>query len=124
MSDHCQSPHRLPVPQKGREAAAWDSHASRQQIIWSVVCQIPSGRTASYGEVARRAGLPGLARYVGRSLSQLPPGSQVPWHRVVNAQRRISFSLASPQGQEQQLRLEAEGIAVAMGRVGKVFFEG
>ncbi|MAM00557.1 MAG: cysteine methyltransferase [Alteromonadaceae bacterium] len=124
MCDHCHSPHHLPLATKASEATAWDSPANRQQIIWSVVCQIPSGRTASYSEVARRAGLPGLARYVGRTLAQLPPGSQVPWHRVVNAQRRISFSLDSPQGQEQKLRLEAEGITVEKGRVAKRVFEG
>ncbi|QCF26424.1 MGMT family protein [Hydrocarboniclastica marina] len=124
MCDRCHSPHHLPLATKASEARAWDSPANRQQIIWSVVCQIPSGRTASYGEVARRAGVPGLARYVGRTLAQLPPGSQVPWHRVVNAQRRISFSLDSPQGQEQKLRLEAEGITVEKGRVAKRVFEG
>ena len=82
----------------------------KKQRIWQVIHQIPCGYIASYGQVAAQAGLPNSARLVGNVLKQLPPNSKLPWHRVVNAQRKISFSLGTPAYLEQKSRLEAEGI--------------
>ena len=79
---------------------------------WRAICraveQIPRGRVASYGQVAELAGLPGRARLVGRVLAHLPPGSELPWHRVVNA--RGELSLPGSGAQRQRERLEAEGV--------------
>ena len=78
--------------------------------IWQVVASIPAGRVCSYGGVATLAGMPGNARLVGRILSQLPTGSNLPWHRVINAGGRISFTPQSETWLEQRRRLEAEGV--------------
>lgn len=78
--------------------------------IWQVVHSVPAGRVTSYGRVAELAGLPRAARLVGRTLSQLPPGSALPWHRVVNSSGRISFPPGSPSHREQRERLLAEGV--------------
>lgn len=59
--------------------------------IICVVRRIPLGNVATYGQVARLAGLPQNARQVGAVLRSLPAGSEVPWHRVVNSQGRISL---------------------------------
>ena len=84
---------------------------SRYQAIYSVVRRIPEGRVATYGQVARLAGQPGRARLVGYALSALRDGIPVPWHRVVNAQGRISGrSDGSAAALEQRLRLESEGV--------------
>src|ERR1041385_5478860 len=53
--------------------------------IFAIVSRIPRGRVATYGQVARLAGIPGQPRLVGYALSALGEGSRVPWHRVVNA---------------------------------------
>ena len=53
---------------------------------------IPKGKVASYGQVARLAGMPNQARLVGQTLSRLPHDSKLPWHRVVNASLRISLT--------------------------------
>ena len=53
-----------------------------------------------------------MARHVGWALAALPEGTDVPWHRVVNSQGRISLRTDSPGGDVQRLRLEAEGIAI------------
>src|SRR5436853_7228935 len=53
--------------------------------IYAVVRRIPRGRVATYGGVARLAGLPGQARLVGYALHALRTGSVLPWHRVTNA---------------------------------------
>lgn len=81
------------------------------QRIYAVVSRIPRGRVATYGQVARLANLPGQARLVGYALSALPDGSRVPWHRVINAQGRISGRTGgSDWGILQRLRLAREGV--------------
>ena len=86
--------------------------------IYAVVRRIPRGRVASYGQVARLAGMAGHARQVGYALHALPEGTDVPWHRVINAQGRVS-TRADPGWVELQLRLLAhEGIVPdAVGRI-------
>jgi methylated-DNA-protein-cysteine methyltransferase-like protein len=84
---------------------------NRYQAICNVVRLIPAGAVATYGQVARLAGMPGRARQVGYALSALPGGSVIPWHRVVNARGRISpRSDGCPADEIQRLRLEAEGV--------------
>lgn len=78
--------------------------------IWQVVALIPRGKVATYGDVASRAGLPGAARRVGRALRHLPANTRIPWHRVVNAQGRISIADHSVSKYTQRDRLEAEGV--------------
>lgn len=84
--------------------------ADRYQRIWDVVEGIPFGCVLNYGEVARLAGLPGRARLVGRALGRAPKKRKLPWHRVVNAQGRISFPEGSDKGELQRELLEAEGV--------------
>jgi len=46
---------------------------------------IPYGETATYGELAARAGSPGAARAVGRVMNRNPLPPVIPCHRVVAA---------------------------------------
>ena len=85
-------------------------HNAKYQKIWKVVTLIPKGAVASYGQVADLAGLPGNARLVSRALRSAPAESEVYWHRVVNAQRRISFPFASPGYIRQKALLVSEGV--------------
>jgi len=78
--------------------------------VWQVIALIPKGRVATYGQVADLSGLPGGARRVGRILSQLPRGTRIPWHRVVNASGGISLPTDSSGFARQRARLEREGI--------------
>lgn len=84
--------------------------------ILAAVRAIPPGQVASYGEVARRAGLPRRARLVARTLSGAGEAG-VPWHRVVRADGRIAFPRDSEGYREQCARLRAEGVVVTEGRV-------
>lgn len=84
---------------------------SHYQRIYDVVSQIPEGTVATYGDVARWAGLPRHARLVGYALNHLPPHSDLPWQRVINAQGGISLGRLTVVGAlEQRQRLEQEGI--------------
>jgi len=71
---------------------------------------IPAGRVATYGQVAEEAGLPRRARLVGTALRHLTGDSGVPWHRVVNAQGRISDRPRPDAVTEQRTLLEDEGV--------------
>jgi len=91
---------------------------SSYQRIYAVVRRIPRGRVTTYGTVARLAGLPGQARQVGYALSALRDGTSVPWHRVINAQGRLSLErAASGAGLTQRMRLEREGVVFEGSRV-------
>lgn len=71
----------------------------------------------SYGELAAIAGLGRAARWVGRTLSQLPEGSSLPWHRVTAAGGRLSLAQGTASGDEQRQRLRDEGIHLTNDRV-------
>jgi methylated-DNA-protein-cysteine methyltransferase-like protein len=84
--------------------------------IHRVVSRIPKGRVATYGQIARLAGLRGQARLVGYAMHALPVGSRVPWQRVVNARGEISLPGSSATRQRE--RLEREGVRFdARGRI-------
>jgi methylated-DNA-protein-cysteine methyltransferase-like protein len=87
------------------------------QAMWHVVCAIPRGQVATYGDVARAAGFPGRARQAGLAMRVAPRELDVPWHRVVGSGGRIVFPRASHAHREQARRLRAEGVLVKNGRV-------
>ncbi len=93
--------------------------AGPHERIFAVVRKIPRGRVTTYGTVARLAGFGAHARLTGYALSALPSGTSVPWHRVINAQGRLSLERSSSgSGITQRLRLSNEGVVVdAAGRV-------
>lgn len=79
--------------------------------VLAAVRAIPRGRVATYGQIARLAGLGGQARRAGYALAALPAGSRVPWHRVVNASGRISRRSGDRSVEILQRRLlEREGV--------------
>lgn len=91
---------------------------SRWDRVYAVIRRIPRGRVATYGQIARLAGLPGQARQVGYALSALPTGSRVPWHRVINARGEVSRRSRPGAELTQRMLLEREGLRFdARGRV-------
>ncbi|MDN5641724.1 MAG: MGMT family protein [Acinetobacter sp.] len=82
-------------------------------MIFQVIAQIPYGRVASYGQIARLAGIPKHSRLVGYVLKHMDADSSLPWYRVINSQGKISLSRLNDQGQNIQAQLlMAEGILV------------
>jgi methylated-DNA-protein-cysteine methyltransferase-like protein len=84
--------------------------------ILAAIRAIAPGEVAGYGEVARRAGLPGRARLVARLLAG-NEDPDLPWHRVLRSDGRIAFPENSRGWREQTRRLRAEGVVVEKGRV-------
>ena len=85
--------------------------------IWKAVAGIPRGQVASYGSIARRAGLPRRARLVGHALKVATARLKLPWHRVLNARGAISLPAGSKAHRLQRKLLEEEGVVFRRGRV-------
>jgi methylated-DNA-protein-cysteine methyltransferase-like protein len=83
---------------------------NKHEHIYAVVKRIPKGRVATYGQIARLAGIPGHARRVGYALSALSDHRRVPWHRVVNAKGGISVRSEPGFEEIQRALLDREGI--------------
>ena len=74
--------------------------------VLSAVAEIPEGRVATYGQIARLIGRERSARLVGRVLSMAELYGDFPCHRVVDHSGRTA-----PGFSEQRALLEAEGVA-------------
>jgi methylated-DNA-protein-cysteine methyltransferase-like protein len=88
------------------------SHQSHYAKIYAAIRRIPKGKVATYGQIAKLAGLPRHPRLVGYALFNSEADSRLPWHRVVNAKGEISYSPSRRKADHlQRLLLEAEGVA-------------
>ena len=87
------------------------------KAVWQVVQGIPRGHVLTYGEVARLAGMRRAARRVAQAMRRAPRGMKLPWHRVVNAQGRISLPKDSASHRRQKELLEAEGVVFEEGKI-------
>jgi methylated-DNA-[protein]-cysteine S-methyltransferase len=68
------------------ETIPWRTCGTSFQLsCWQALCDIPVGRTASYGEQAVRIGKPKAVRAVGLANGANPIGLIVPCHRVIGA---------------------------------------
>lgn len=92
-----------------------------RDAVYQIVAAIPAGKVSSYGAVARQAGFPRHARFVGRLMSQLPDESRLPWHRVLRGDGRIALA-GTPSGEIQIQRLLDEQVPVLGDRVPKSSF--
>jgi len=79
------------------------------RTVARVVRAIPRGRVLSYSRVAVLAGLPGRARLIGKVMATI--GSQLPWWRVLRADRTMAEEVRVEQGK----RLRREGVKVQDG---------
>jgi methylated-DNA-protein-cysteine methyltransferase-like protein len=96
-----------------------------QQQVWELVRRVPAGKVVTYGQVAALLPPPhGVEpdayrslgpRWVGGAMAACPP--DVPWHRVVNAQGKISVRNAAAMQRQEDLLLQ-EGVAFSpVGRI-------
>ena len=85
--------------------------------IYEAVKKIPKGKVATYGQVAKMAGNPKMSRAVGNALHKNPNPEEIPCFRVVNSKGELSGAFAFGGENEQQKRLEADGIEVKNGKV-------
>ena len=77
--------------------------------IYEVIRQVPTGKVATYGQIADFVGKC-TPRMVGYALAALKPGLDVPWQRIINSQGKISLRADGAESIEQRYLLELEGI--------------
>lgn len=85
-------------------------------LVWEITRLIPSGKVATYGQIARFIPLPSgmnprdyqawSPRWVGAAMSVCPQG--VPWQRVINSQGKISLRKGSGPNLQKQLLEDEE----------------
>ncbi|MBV1910491.1 MAG: MGMT family protein [Kangiellaceae bacterium] len=85
--------------------------------IWKTVQVVPSGKVASYGQIADLAGLPGRARLVGKSLGLAPSSMNLPWYRILRSSGQLAFEKGTRQAEMQKGFLQEEGVVVMNNRV-------
>lgn len=61
-----------------------------RRAFYETIACVPYGKVATYGQVATVAGYPGQARQVGFALAGMPEAWDLPWHRIINAQGKVS----------------------------------
>ena len=74
-------------------------------VFYTTLASIPAGRFCSYGDIAKLCGV--HVRQVLAWLRNLPVDSNLPWHRLINGQRRIAVY---PGNQKQYRLLAKEGL--------------
>ena len=87
------------------------------KAMYAVVKNIPKGKVASYGTVARLAGYPRCSRQVGFALHRNPDSENIPCHRVVFKDGSLSKAFLFGGENRQRELLEAEGVRFVGGRV-------
>ena len=90
---------------------------SPSKRIYEAVKKIPKGKVATYGQVAKMAGNPKMARAVGNALHHNPDPDLIPCYRVVNAKGELAGAFAFGGEEVQADLLRADGIEVVGGKV-------
>ena len=77
--------------QDGAEQLPLDVRATEfQRRVWEALRKIPSGKTASYAEIARAVGDGRAVRAVARACATNPVALAIPCHRVVHSDGSLS----------------------------------
>ncbi len=85
-----------------------------QRRVWAALREIPHGETISYGQLARRLGMPGASRAVGLANGRNPIAIVIPCHRVIGADGRLTGYGGGLERKAWLLRHEA-GVAELQG---------
>lgn len=80
-----------------------------KKVIASIK-EIPRGKVATYGQIARVAGKPQGSRGVAWILHSSSVTQDLPWHRVINSKGKISFPEMTESWVKQKRLLEKEGV--------------
>lgn len=82
--------------------------------VMQEIKKIPSGKVATYKQIAELAGKPQGSRGVAWVLHTCSTLYKLPWHRVLNSQGKISFDRTTHNFRQQKKRLEAEGVVLTV----------
>lgn len=93
---------------------------SQEKKVYTAAARIPSGRVATYGQLARLLRRPGLARFVGRTLSK-NRNPKIPCHRVVRSDGSVG---GFNRGTKKKIAmLRGEGVVIKNGKINLSVFQ-
>jgi methylated-DNA-[protein]-cysteine S-methyltransferase len=82
-----------------------------QQKVWEALRRIDYGETVTYGEIARRLGLPpGASRAVGLANGRNPIAIVVPCHRVIGGKGKLVGYAGGLDRKQKLLSLESAAL--------------
>ncbi|VVA44356.1 6-O-methylguanine DNA methyltransferase, DNA binding domain protein [Candidatus Roizmanbacteria bacterium] len=88
-----------------------------KEKVYKICHSIPKGKVATYGQLARLAGKPKAARAVGVFMKNNPDAPQIPCHRVVASDGKLTgYSGAGGIAQKKKM-LVNEGVIFKNSRV-------
>ena len=85
-----------------------------QERVWAALPSIPHGTTISYGEQARRLGVPNASRAVGAANGRNPVSIVVPCHRVIGGNGALTGYGGGIERKKWLLDFEAQRSRAAM----------
>ncbi len=79
--------------------------------IYSIVEEIPQGKVATYGQIAKLLGLDNNSRLIGKALKYASIYGNFPCHRVVNHQGRLAPNFPNQKAllQKEQVKFKPNG---------------
>lgn len=86
-------------------------------LCWDACRRIPRGCVTTYGRLAAAVGSPKAARAVGRAMACNPYAPEVPCHRVVASDGRLTGYSGAGGVERKAVMLAAEGVPIERGRV-------
>jgi deoxyribonuclease V len=84
---------------------------------YDIVRQVPKGRVTTYGRVAQALGDQSSSKFVWHALSPTEGAADVPWHRVVRSDGRLTGAQSNQTLEAKTVLLEEEGVSVSSGQV-------
>ncbi|MFI3228248.1 MAG: MGMT family protein [Clostridia bacterium] len=81
--------------------------------VYDVVRKIPSGKVATYGQIAMLCGSPRASRAVGYALHNNKNPDEIHCYRIVNREGNLAKSFAFGGVEIQKALLESDGICVS-----------
>ena len=93
------------------------AESSMRRAFYETIACVPYGKVATYGQIATLAGYPGRARQVGFALAGMPEEWDLPWHRIINAQGKVSPRSGNKFHLLQYELLASEGVVFAAQRI-------
>ena len=85
----------------------WQAEKGLRDEVYRLMSELPLDKVTTYGDLAAMAGSPRAARVVG-GIAHTGP-TELPWHRLVNAQGGLAVGFPGGQDVQRQL-LAADGI--------------
>lgn len=99
-----------PLQRSESELATVDKGEDTRTRVYAVVSSIPVGMVTTYGDIARAAGIPRDARRVGWIVHDVPDELELPCHRIVNSEGRLSGGWAFGHPDRMRAMLLEEGV--------------